>query len=380
MRNHRHYYWSIVGTALLGAIAPAMGSASEPVELDRGAAPHNPQQPQVAVDAQGSIHVVYGIGDLARYRRSDDGGKSFIKPVDLPSANDMSLGMRRGPRIAVSDKSICVSVIGGKQGKGRDGDLLALRSVDGGKTWTGPVQVNDTADSAREGLHAMSIGSKGEMCCVWLDLRNGNTEVMASVSTDGGGTWGKNALVYKSPDGSVCECCHPSVAIDSRGRIHAQWRNAVGGARDIYVATSIDGGKTFGKASKLGTGSWPLDACPMDGGAIAVVAGGKLASCWRRDKTVFLSLEGELEERRLGVGEQPWITATDAGPFVVWLKKRGDVAYLLTPGSKSPIDLASHAADPVIAAGPNGRGPVVAAWERRDGKTYTVQCQVVADK
>jgi hypothetical protein len=137
MRNWRHYYWTIVGIALLGAIAPAIGIASEPVELDRGTAPHNPQQPQVAVDAQGSIHVVYGIGDLARYRRSDDGGKSFSKAVDLPAAYNMSLGMRRGPRIAVSDKSICVTAIGGNQGKGRDGDLWAMRSDDGGQTWTG---------------------------------------------------------------------------------------------------------------------------------------------------------------------------------------------------------------------------------------------------
>lgn len=380
MRNQRHHYWKVVGAAFLCAMAFTIGRAAEPVELDRGAAPYNPQQPQVAVDGRGFIHVVYGIGNLARYRCSDDGGKSFGKPVDLPSAHDMSLGMRRGPRIAVSDRSICVSVIGGKQGKGQDGDLLAMRSVDGGVTWIGPVQVNDTADSAREGLHAMSVGSNGEMCCVWLDLRNGKTEVMASVSTDGGGSWSKNVLVYKSPDGSVCECCHPSVVIDSNGRIHAQWRNAVGGARDIYVASSTDGGKTFGKATKLGVGSWPLDACPMDGGAIAVGAGGKLASAWRRDNTVFLSLEGERDERRLGVGEQPWIATTDAGPFVIWLKKRGGVAYLHTPGSKSSIELASHAADPIIAAGPNGRGPVVAAWEHRDGKNYTVQCQVVVGK
>jgi len=377
MRNFRRRCWCVVMTAVLGAIAPAMGSAAEPVELDRGAAPHNPQQPQVAVDARGAIHVVYGVGDLARYCRSDDGGKSFGKPVDLPAANDISLGLRRGPRIAVSDKAICVTVIGGKQGKGRDGDLLAIRSVDGGKSWAAPVQVNDVTDAAREGLHAMCAGPKGEMHCVWLDLRNGKTEVMASTSTNDGITWGKNVLVYKSPDGSVCECCHPSVTTDGRGRIHAQWRNSVDGARDIYVASSMDGGKTFGKASKLGAGSWPLDACPMDGGAIATSAGGKLASAWRRDKAVFLSLEGEAKEQRLGAGEQPWIAATDAGPFVVWLKKRGDIAYLLTPESKSPIELASHAADPVIAAGPNGRGPVVAVWEHRDGTNYTVQCQVI---
>ena len=380
MYNLRRHGWSIVVTTMLNAFACAAGWASEPVELDRGTVPNHPRQPQAAVDGRGSIHVVHGVGQLIRYRRSDDGGKHYTESVDLPFAQQMSLGMRRGPRIVVSDQSICVSFIGGKQGKGRDGDLWALRSVDGGKSWTGPVRVNDAADSAREGLHAMSIGPHGEMCCVWLDLRHGVTEVMASVSTDGGGTFGKNVLVYKSPDGSVCECCHPSVVIDRRGRIHVQWRNAIGGARDLYVASSTDGGAHFGKASKLGTGSWPLDACPMDGGAIATVAGGKLASAWRRDKTVYLAMEGEQEEQRLGVGEQPWIAATDAGPFVVWLKKRGDVAYLLTPGSSSPRELASHAADPVIAAGPNGRGPVVAAWERRDGQSYTIHCQVVADK
>ncbi|MFN0018630.1 MAG: sialidase family protein [Pirellulaceae bacterium] len=380
MRDTVNDCWRAITLTFLTTLFPMIALAGEPKVLDRGIAPNGPQQPQLAVDAKGNIHVVYGIGEQVRYRRSNDRGKTYTEPVDLPSTPNMSLGMRRGPRISASVKSLCVTVIGGKQGKGRDGDLLAMRSVDGGKTWTGPVQVNDQADSAREGLHAMCAGPNDELCCAWLDLRDGSTEVMASISTDGGSTWSKNVLVYKSPDGSVCECCHPSVAIDSHGRINVQLRNALKGARDIYVASSTDGGKTFGKATKLGTGSWALDACPMDGGAIAVVAGGKLASAWRRDKTVFLSLEGEREERRLGVGEQPWIAATDAGAFIVWLKKRGDVAYLLTPGSKSPIELASHAADPVIAAGPNGRGPVVAAWERRDGKNYTVQCQVVADK
>lgn len=155
MHNHRNYYWSIVGTALLDPSAPAMGSDSEPVELDLGAAPHNPQQPCVVVDAQESIHFVYGIGDLAPYRRLDD-GKSFGKPVDLPSAHDMSLGMRRRLRIAVSDTSKCVSVIGGKQSKGRNGNPLALRSEVGGRTWTGSVQVN----TRRKEVHGLIIGCR----------------------------------------------------------------------------------------------------------------------------------------------------------------------------------------------------------------------------
>lgn len=369
----------VIQMLLFAVLISPIASAGEPVELAHGIAPHHPQQPQIAVDAEGTIHAVYGVGDIVRYHRSSDGGKTFSQPVDLPAANAISLGMRRGPRIAAANAALCVTCIGGKQGKGRDGDLLAMRSGDGGKTWNGPAQVNDSADAAREGLHAMAAGPKGQMCCVWLDLRNRLTQIMSSTSVDGGGNWSKNVLVYKSPDGNVCECCHPSVAYDGRGHVHVQWRNWLDGSRDMYVASSVDGGKSFAKALKLGSGTWPLNACPMDGGAIAITSGDNVVSAWRRDKSVYVSQSGQRGERLLGPGEQPWIAATKDGPFVVWLKKRGDIAYLLTPWAKSPIEMATIAFDPVIAAGPNRRGPVVMAWESRDGKNHTIQCKVVGN-
>ncbi len=367
----------VLGFAVAIAL-PAIAIAGETIELAVGTGAQQPQQPQVAVDAKGAIHVVFGVGDEIHYRRSDDGGKSFAEPVMLPAVHAMSLGMRRGPRIATANDVICVTAIGGKQGKGRDGDLLALHSANGGKAWSQPVAVNDKADSAREGLHAMAAGPNESLSCVWLDLRSGATEIMASSSTDGGKTWSKNSLVYRSPDGSVCECCHPSVAIDNQGRIFVQWRNSLAGARDLYVASSTDGGKTFGKAAKLGNGSWPLKTCPMDGGSIAVGTAGKIVTVWRREKAVFLLLSGQSEERRLGDGEQPWVASTADGPFVLWLKKRGEAAMLLLPGSTTPVELAAHANDPAIASGPNGRGPVVAVWEMREGKNQTIQCQVVS--
>lgn len=255
---------------LLCSVVGTVALAAEPVQLARGSGLKNPQQPQLAVGQDGVIHVVYGIDDKVYYHRSRDGGKQFSKAKELSFAHAMSLGMRRGPRIAVTKDAICISAIGGKQGKGRDGDLLVLRSTDDGKTWESPVQVNDVDSAAREGLHAMAAGPKGEICCVWLDLRNRSTEIMASVSRDGGASWGGNTLVYKSPSGSVCECCHPSVALTDDGGIYVQWRNSLDGNRDMFLATSTDSGKTFGKAKKLGDGTWPLDACPMDGGAISI--------------------------------------------------------------------------------------------------------------
>jgi hypothetical protein len=73
-----------VGLAMCVLFAPALVSAGKPMELARGDAPRHPRQPQVAVDDRGSIHVVYGAGDLVFYRRSDDGGRSFLPAIQLP--------------------------------------------------------------------------------------------------------------------------------------------------------------------------------------------------------------------------------------------------------------------------------------------------------
>jgi hypothetical protein len=271
----------------------------------------------------GTIHVTYAKGDEVFYCASTDSGRTFSKAVKLPPAYDISLGMRRGPRIVATSKAICISVIGGRQGKGRDGDLLCFRSTDGGRTWSGPSIVNDEPDAAREGLHAMASGEQGLLCCVWLDLRSSGTEVMAAVSHDHGETWGANVLAYRSPSGSVCECCHPSVHIGPGGRINVLFRNSLDGVRDMYTVRSTDNGKSFGSATKLGKGTWPLKSCPMDGGAIAQTNEGENASVWRREKSIYLTVSPANTEIELGKGEQPWLSTTSAGVAAVWLTKRG---------------------------------------------------------
>lgn len=356
------------------SISAHRGLAAHPVVVADTSPPHHPQQPQLAIDAKGVIHVAFGSNDDVQYARSDDGGESYSKPVKLDTVRVLSLGMRRGPRVAVSGDAVCISVIGGKQGKGKDGDVLLYRSEGKGATWEEPVIVNDEPDSAREGLHAMAASIKGELTCVWLDLRNKKSEVYASTSTDGGKTWSKNVLAYRSPSGSVCECCHPSVAYAPDGTLHVMWRNSVSGKRDMYHAVSKDGGKSYSKAEKLGMGSWPLDHCPMDGGSLAILSDGKVATAWRRDKTVYFNAGGSAKEVELGPGEQPWVAATSTGPVAVWLRKRGDALMLRQAGTKA-VELAKSAGDPVIAAGGPKNDVVVAAWEESHGGARKIVSQ-----
>lgn len=133
---------------------------------------------------------------------------------------------RNAPRAANRyQNAIVVSVIVSEKGRGADGDLMAWRSVDGGKTWGEGRRVNDVAGSAREGLHAMAAGGEAILFATWLDLRSEGTKVFGAVSRDGGVTWAENRPVYESPSGSVRECCHPTAYVDERGRMFVMFRN-----------------------------------------------------------------------------------------------------------------------------------------------------------
>ena len=333
------------------------------------------RQPQAAIDDQGQVHIAYGSKNEIYCSTSADGGKSYSDPVLVGQVKNLSLGMRRGPRIAVADGTVVVSAIGGDLGGGKDGDLLAWRSVDHGKSWQGPVRVNDVAGSAREGLHAMAAGPNGELYCAWLDLRSKGTKIFGSSSSDGGATWTGNHLVYRSPSGSVCECCHPSVAFGEDGVLHVMWRNSIAGSRDIWATTSKDGGKQFSKARKLGSGTWRLDACPMDGGAIVAMAGGKAVTVWRRDKELFFTAGSK--EISLGRGEQPWVATSGNEPIFVWISKRPGELWLKAGAKTSPQRLASGAFDPVIAGSALAKGPAVVCWESPEGDRRSIMAMRV---
>src|SRR5687767_10969435 len=222
------------------------------------------KQPQIAISEEGKIYVTFGKEEKIYVTRSADGAR-FDDPVQVGELSKLALGMRRGPRIAVIGRKVMVTAISHSAG-----NLYGWVSSNEGSSWGKPVIINSVTNSAREGLHALAGDGKSKLISVWLDLRNGKTELWSSFSSDGGEKWEENRQVYKSPDGTICECCHPSVAFGESGKIVVMWRNLLEGNRDMYRAESVDGGKTFGAVKKIGAGTWRLAACPMDGGSIGI--------------------------------------------------------------------------------------------------------------
>jgi hypothetical protein len=363
----------VLGGCALAAVLQfvVFSVAKEPILIAQGTGAQTPKQPQAVVAADGGVHLVYGVGDEVFYCRSNDAGASFSRPKAAIRTDNMSLGMRRGPRVAVAKDAIVISAIGGAKGKGRDGDLWTWRSADEGKSWQGPVRVNDVVDSAREGLHAMASGADGDVWCVWLDLRDKGTQLFAARSEDSGQTWSKNMLVYRSPQGSICECCHPSIAIQGKS-VYVLFRNSLAGNRDMYLTSAIDGNH-FDPAQRLGGEHWTLNACPMDGGMLAVESEGKVSTVWRRGGLLYATRADGSQESLLGRGEQPWVAATRGDTITVWVSKREGELFATSLNNIKPRLLARVARDPVIASAPSGTGSPVVCWESKQGDTTVIQ-------
>ena len=332
------------------------------------------REPQLAVGSDGHVALAWADKGVIRccYGAPDE-QREFLGVHGMVEKLRYSVGMRRGPRVALLDGDhVVLTAIGGEQGGGKDGDVWCWRNVPEKKGWYAALRVNSVAGSAREGLHALARSVQGELYCAWIDLRSGKPQIWGALSADGGATWKNEALV--SGTAEICPCCAPSVAFDEEGRVCVMWRGVSAGARDMQLARSDDAGKSFAPAAKLGTGTWKLDACPMDGGALADL-GGKLTGVWRREGSIYLAGDSALE-RRIGAGEQAWI----AGGTIVWLEKRGARLFALLPGAKEPQTLAESANDPVIAAPPDGKGALYAAWETGEGDATVIRLERLAPR
>lgn len=140
-------------------------------------------------------------------------------------------------------------------------------------------------------------------------------KIFMAKSDDSGKTWTKSKLVYASPDGSVCECCKPSMVNDGTD-IYIMFRNNVQGSRDLYFTRSSDQGNTFTSPEKLGDGTWKINGCPMDGGGV-MVSDDQLASVWQREGSVYAAMPG-LPEQLLGQGRSPSVAITSQGTYYFW--------------------------------------------------------------
>lgn len=151
--------------------------------------------------------------------------------------------------------------------------LLAVRSTDGGATFSAPVRVSEPglrvahptvlADAAGQVLvGALDYGDDVED---YEGTHNGqggpppnaHWRVLAWKSGDGGATFGPSAVVADGlvvPQRVVIDLAPgPSFAVDPRhGAVYAAWDAGTGDGRDVFLARSADRGATWAPPVRVG--------------------------------------------------------------------------------------------------------------------------------
>jgi hypothetical protein len=280
------------------------------------------QMPNATKDKNGTIHMVYGKGDSILYVSSKD-GRSFTTPSLIAVLPQLYSFATRGPQIAATINGLVVTACT------QEGNIYAFYKG-ATRIWTKSQRVNDNPETAKEGLMALSADGLN-VYAVWLNVKTSKGQtVQGARSKDGGLTWSKNLIVYDSPDGTVCECCKPSVIVHGN-QVYVQFRNWISGNRDLYLAVSSDGGKSFRTAQKLGVGSWRLNGCPMDGGGLVLNKGVPL-TVWRREAKIFAAVPGQ-QEKEIGEGRSPYVEVLGDRQVYTWTQN-GEVV-VVTQGGKT---------------------------------------------
>lgn len=279
------------------------------------------QMPNVTSDKSNTIHIVYGNGDSIMYISSKD-GLSYTSPSLVSVLPKLMASAMRGPQIAFADNGLVITACT------KQGNIYSYKRDISGK-WSNTKRINDVKESVKEALMALSADGSTAYT-IWLGIKSPNGQnVYGSKSNDGGKTWTKNILVYASPSGSVCECCKPSVDIMGNN-VYVMFRNFINGNRDLYLIESTDGGMTFGKANKLGDGSWKLSGCPMDGGGLAINKNGSPETVWRREGKIYAASPGK-PEREIGEGRGCSIEIINNQSIYAW-SQNGTVTILKPDG------------------------------------------------
>jgi hypothetical protein len=229
---------------------------------------------------------------LARYDQDGAAGGSAVRVNHTEGVVTAWRG--DPPSVAVSDRSVYVLWTARVEVDGKKGtDLFLSTSHDEGKTFNAAVKVNDDKVPGAHGMHALAVANDGRIYVAWLDERNiqtpkpsrhagghhmeSNRELFVAYSTDGGKTFSANRKVAEN----ACPCCKTALAVSADGTLYASWRQVLAGNfRHIAVASSTDGGVKFSSPVIVSDDKWKLHGCPVSGPSLSADANGSLKVVW----------------------------------------------------------------------------------------------------
>lgn len=237
-----------------------------------------------AFDAGGRLWRVLVQENQLRVSHSDDDGKTFSTPVAVNGTPEHIAGDGENrPKILVRNGIVYLSWTQALD-KPMTGHIRFSRSLDGGKTFSPPVTVNDDSQIISHRFEAMGVNDQGQVTLAWLDKRDlaaaqkegrpyTGAAVYYAVSGDNGASFRPN---LKLADHS-CECCRVAMAVEPDGTPVVFWRHIYGQNTRDFALARLDEKPAPVRATH---DNWQVDGCPHHGGAISIGPDGVYHLVW----------------------------------------------------------------------------------------------------
>jgi hypothetical protein len=331
---------------------PIVGAFSVEVRVE--SVPERGVQPQVAVDARGTAHLVYLRGDPrgcdVRYVRRAKGARQWSAPVSVNSerSSAVAMGTIRGAQLSFGKGGTLHVVWNGAAQSGQQGMALFYSRLEPGQAKFEPQRnlLGDT--SALDGGASVAANERGEVFLLWHGKRDGDAGdetarvVFVLKSTDNGATFSAPAVANADFAGT-CACCSLKALAAPNGELFTLYRAARSTSqRDMTLLASTDGGTTFRHETLH---PWSTNQCPMSSAALLASAQGVRAA-WETDGKIFSRFltAGQVapEEIVAGKAKHPTMAVNARGEtLIAWVigtgwNRGGELAWtILDPAGKT---------------------------------------------
>ena len=283
----------------------ALGATDRPESVSIRRVPNGGIQPQIAVEPNGAIHMIYFAGDPKGgnlfYVQWAPGGEGFSRPLRVNSQEGsvIAVGTIRGGQIALGRSGrIHVAWNGSSSAlqlgpmnpeAGKPGSPMLYTRLNEQGTAFEPQRNLMTRTFGLDGGGTVAADAAGNVYVAWHGKGSGaaageaGRQVWVAESHDSGKTFAAEVPAGNRATGA-CGCCGMAMFAKSDGTLLALHRSATDNVhRDIYLIASKDRGTSF-QGSMVHP--WEINACPMSSMSFTE-SGGTTLAAWETGGQVF---------------------------------------------------------------------------------------------
>ena len=254
-------------------------------------------------------------------------------------------------------------------------DVYASRLDPGTGTWAPNARINDVT-TGQQFKASVGVDANDNAYAVWVDRRNGRSDIYASKRSASSGTWGSNVRVNSTTKFDTQD--YPAIAVAPNGDAIALWYRAANHKSNIWAARLPAGGSTWGPELRVTSNQTTAKQAPK----VAYGPNSTAHAVWM-DPAVG---NADIWYATLAAGSSTWSTNTKVsddpgsafqGPTDIGVDGSGNVAVVWTDRRTTPYELRVRRLAPggtwgasTIVAADGGNAPSIAV--RADGRAFVV--------